>query len=224
MSMTIKEYKDKLSQAKARLDKACVAIRKSYGDKEREEFNDASLDLLLCERQLAAAKNEEYADIIDFPVAWDVGAPLPHLFMNDYKAYLIFYVKSVDPNWDGTYTTVIDTASDKITSLALVEFEHCTSAKLGSPNDEVFEGHPLYGKGLELYAPMQIMNSNWVKEIQNINSVHSNYNTENRKNTKHFFFGFHDTTFECIARSFKIELHQTSFNNLLNIVCGKLIS
>ncbi len=224
MSLTIEDYENKLSQAKARLDKAFIAIRKSYNDKEREEFDNASKALLVCERHLSAAKNEAYADVIDFPVAWDVGAPLPHLFLNGHKAYLIFYVKSVDPNWDGTYTTIVDTASDKVTSLALVEFEHCTSAKLGSPNDEVFEGHPLFGKGLELYAPMQIMNSNWIKEIQNINSVHSNYNPKNWENAKHFFFGFHDDTFECIARSFKVELHQTSFKNLLNIVSEKLIN
>lgn len=224
MSKIIENYENKLNLAKATLKAASIAVRTSNTGVEWEEFNAASDALLICERHLSAAKNEEYADIIDFPVAWDVGAPLPHLFMNDYKGYLIFYVKSVDPNWDGTYTTVIDTASDKITSLALVEFEHCTSAKLGSPNDEVFEGHPLYGKGLELYAPMQIMNSNWIKEIQNINSVHRNYNPENWKDMKHFFFGFHDTTFECIADSFKVEVHQTSFRNLLNIVSEKLVN
>jgi hypothetical protein len=224
MPTTIKNYEDQLNQAKARLEKAGIAVRTSNTGVEWTEFNAASDALLICERQLAAAKKEEYADVIDFPVAWDVGTPLPHLFLNGHKAYLIFYVKSLDPNWDGTYTTIVDTASDKITFLALVEFEHCTSAKLGSPNDEVFGGHPLYRKDLEPYTPMQIINSNWIKEIQGINSIHSNYNPENWKNTKHFFFGFHDDTFECIADSFKVELHQTSFKNLLNIVLEKLVN
>ncbi len=224
MPTIIKHYEDKLSQAKARLEKASLAIRTSNTGNEWPEFDQASKNLLICERELAISKNEEYADVIDFPVVWDVGAPLPHLFLNDHKTYLIFYIKSVDPNWDGTYTTMVNTASDKVTSLALVEFEHCISAKLGSPNDEVFEGHPLYGKGLELYSPMEIINSNWIKEIQNINSVHSNYNPENWKNTKHYFFGFHDNMFECIARSFKVELYQTSFKSLLNIVSEKLVN
>lgn len=46
------------------------------------------------------------------------------------------------------------------------------------------------GKDLELYAPMQIINSKWIKEIQHMNSVHSNYNQENWKNTKHYFLDF----------------------------------
>ncbi|WP_298544914.1 hypothetical protein [uncultured Aquimarina sp.] len=162
MSKIIENYENKLNLAKARLKKASLAIRTSNTGKEWQEFNEASHNLLICERQLAASKNTEYADIIDFPETWDVGAPLPHLFMNDHKTYLLFYVKSVDPNWDGTYTTMVDTTRDNIVSLALVEFEHCTSAKLGAPNDEVFEGHPLYEKGLELYAPLKIMNSNWI--------------------------------------------------------------
>jgi len=217
------DFENKLNQAKVRLDKAGTALSSRYTEETLSAFQEASKHLLLCERQLAASKNEEYADRIDFPVAWDVGAPLPHLFMNDYKAYLLFYVKAVDPNWDGTHTTVIDTASDKVTDLALVEFEHCNSATLGTPNDEVIEGHHLYGKGLESYVPMQIINSSWIQEVQKINRVHSNYNPQNWKNTKHFFFGFHDTTFECIADSFTVEVHQTSFKDLINIAVKKLI-
>ncbi|MBG6130326.1 hypothetical protein IWQ47_001591 [Aquimarina sp. EL_43] len=224
MSTIIKHYENKLNEAKARLKKASIAVSTKNTGIEWPEFDEASKNLLICERQLAVSKNEEYADVIDFPVAWDVGAPLPHVFLNDHKAYLLFYVKSVDPNWDGTYTTIVDTASDKVTSLALVEFEHCTSAKLGSPNDEVFEGHPLYGKGLEFYAPLQIINSNWIKEIKKINSIHTNHNADNWKSAKHFFFGFHDSTFECIADSFKVELHQTSFKSLMRIVCQKLVN
>ncbi|MFC5048421.1 hypothetical protein ACFSTE_13780 [Aquimarina hainanensis] len=224
MSTIIERYENKLNEAKARLKKASIAVSTKNTGIEWSEFNKASKNLLICERQLAASKNEEHADVMDFPVAWDVGAPLPHLFMNDHKAYLLFYVKSVDPNWDGTYTTIVDTASDKATSLALVEFIHCTSAKLGAPNDEVFEGHPLYGKGLELYAPLQIINSSWVKEIKEINSIHTNHNPENWKNAKHFFFGFHDNVFECIADSFKVELHQTSFKKLMQLVCQKLVN
>lgn len=222
--MTIKDYEEQLHNAKIKLEKVNIAVRTLNTGNEWQEFNDASKALLICERNLAAAKKEAYATSIDFPVKWNTGAPLPHLFINDHKAYLSFYVKSVDPNWDGTYTTVVDTASDAKTALALVEFKWCTSAKLGSPNDEVYEGHPLFGKGLEYYEPMQVINSNWIKEIQKVNSVHSNYNPENWKSLKHFIFGFHDTTFECIADSFTVELYHTSFKELLKIVCEKLIA
>jgi hypothetical protein len=38
---------------------------------------------------------------------------------------------------------------DRPEPLVLVEFDLCISARPGAPNDEVFEGHPLNGRGLE---------------------------------------------------------------------------
>ncbi len=62
-----------------------------------------------------------------------------------------------------------------VESLALVEFFRCSSAKLGSPNDEVFEGHPLSGKGLDGYTAQRVMNSKWLAELEAINRVHRCY-------------------------------------------------
>jgi hypothetical protein len=108
--------------------------------------------------------------------------------------------------------------------LALVEFEDCTSAKLGAPNDEVFAGHPLQGKGLEPYRAQRVVNSRWLREIQKINSVHTNYRAEDWRDQHHFVFWFHDSTFECIARSYKVETHRTSMIALLNLMMEKLVS
>src|SRR4051794_5203846 len=65
----------------------------------------------------------EYAEPLDFPVQWDTGAPLPQLLVNDYRAFLTFYVRVVDPKWDGSYVTIKSPASDQQESLALVEFK-----------------------------------------------------------------------------------------------------
>lgn len=73
------------------------------------------------------------------------------------------------------------------------------SAKLGSPNDEVFHGHPLAGKGLEGYTAQLVRNSRWLSELQQINSVHAGYRPEAWQKRNHYVFWFHDTTFECIA-------------------------
>ena len=82
----------------------------------------------------------------------------------------------------------------------------CVSAKLGDPNDEVFSGHPLQGKGLEAYAAQRVVNSRWLKEIETINSVHPQYRPAMWRDLQHFIFWFHDSTFECLARSFKVEV------------------
>ena len=48
-----------------------------------EEFRAARTAVLQAERNLAAAKGEEYVVPIEFPVCWDTGAPLPYLLQND---------------------------------------------------------------------------------------------------------------------------------------------
>jgi hypothetical protein len=162
---------------------------------------EARAKLLEAERALAAARNEEYAEPIDFPVQWDVGAPMPHVVMNDYRCFLAFYLHEPE--------------SEASESLALVEFERCISAKLGAPNDEVLKGHPLYGRGADWYTAQRVRNSRWLAEIEKISSVHSQYRPETWRSLTHFIFWFHDTTFECIANSFKIERRSTSMPELL---------
>jgi hypothetical protein len=100
-------------------------------------------------------------------------------------------------------------------SLALVQFERCFSAKLGAPNDEVLAGHPLYGRGADGYTAQRVRNSRWLNEIDKIESVHRGYNPETWRSLEHFVFWFHDTTFECIAKSFKLERRSCSMAELL---------
>lgn len=117
---------------------------------------------------------EPFAVPCDFPVKWDVGAPLPFLLCNDYRTFLTFYLNEPDPNWDGTYVTVVDPASSEAASLCLVTFNNCVSAKLGHPNDEAQHGHLLAGRGAEGYTAQIVRNSPWIGEVAKINSVHPN--------------------------------------------------
>ena len=47
-----------------------------------------------------------------FPSKMGRRDPLPHLFVNDYSAYLTFYVAQRDPNWDGSYVKVDKTSAN----------------------------------------------------------------------------------------------------------------
>jgi hypothetical protein len=190
---------------------------------EWEEYWAADKDVLALERQVASAKGEEHAENIDFPVKWDAGAPMPHLFVNDYRALLAFLVHEPDPNWDGTYVTLKSPASEDADPLALVEFEHCVSAKLGAPNDEVFNGHPLNGKGLEAYGVQRVVNSRWLKELEAINSVHHMYRPESWRDLTHYIFWFHDKTFECVAQSFHVETYREPMKALLARMVDRLV-
>lgn len=221
--MSIQEIERQLRAARERWGE--ISKRLSLEDTLwSPEFDAAGETVLRLERELAASKGEEYAVPVDFSVKWDTGAPLPHVLQNDYRTFLTFYVNEPDPAWDGTYVTVKDPGDRSVQSLALVEFLGCISARLGSPNDEVLNGHPLYGKGLASYTAQRVVNSRWLAELEAINKVHRGYDPDYWRNKKHYILWFHDTTFECVAESYKVELFRESMADLLAKVCQRLVS
>ena len=191
--MSINKLEKELEAAKKRLEQANGI----------DEFKLAHTTVLSLERKLAAERMEEFADTIDFPVKWDVGAPMPYLIANGLHTILIFYKQ--DENLE----------NDGVESIALVQFYRCASVKLGDPNDEVFHGHPLYGKGIEPYNAQIVRNSKWIKELEAINKVHSNYNQELWSTLKHYVFWFHDETFECVAKSYEVEVFHKSMDEVV---------
>jgi hypothetical protein len=222
-AMSIADLVRKLTNARAHRD-AVIKTPMFQDPNWLAEYDAAESAVLDLERKLAALKGEEYAVPVDFPVEWDTGAPLPHVIQNDYKTFLTFYLRVPNPNWDGTFVKMKDPGARIDESLALVEFMGCAAAKLGSPNDEVFHGHPLDGKGMKGYTAQKVINSRWLAELEAINKVHSCYNSEAWRQRSHFVFWFHDKTFECIAKSFQVELFQDSMANLLAIVCERILS
>lgn len=220
----IDELDRRLKAANKRLLRAGEARATKHMAGEWEEYWAANDAVLVLERQLAAAKGEEYAEPFDFPLKWDTGAPMPHLMVSDNSALLAFLLQVPDPAWDGSYVTIKSPGDEQPEPLALVEFEYCVSAKLGAPNDEVFEGHPLNRKGLDAYTAQRVVNSRWLKELEAINSVHSMYRPESWRDLTHFIFWFHDSTFECVARSYTVETHHVSMKELLKRMVERLIS
>ena len=122
----------------------------------------------------------------------------------------------------GYNITVPDLADINAESLALVEFEGCASAKLGSPNEEVFQGHPLYGKGLDSCSAQIVRSSKWLKELEDINKVHERYDGDRWRSLIHFVFWFHDSTFECIAENYKVEVFHETLAQLLGRVSDRM--
>ncbi len=219
----LEQLQEALQLAQKRRKAAAMALAPKHRGGEWEEFRSADEAVLAAERALAAAHGQSYAVRFDFPLLWDTGAPLPYLLQNDYRTFLIFFVSDADPSWDGSYVNVREPGSSAISKLALLEFKGCVSAKLGSPNEDVIEGHPLFGKGLEAYRPLTIENSAWLKEVEEMNSVHSSYAPEVWARRTHYFFGFHDSTFECIAQSIAVEERQASLPEVLTEVCERLV-
>ena len=202
-----------------------VTRRKEMKAGGLEAFVSAEDAVIHAERALAAAKGEQYAVPVEFPVSWDIGVPLPCLLQDERHTYLIFFLRETEPRSDRVSVKVGNVevqVAGEIADLAVVEFEGCSCTKMGAPNDEVLGGHPLYGKGLVHYRAQAVENSAWLKELDAINAVHWNYQPKFKRELKHYVFPFHDSTFECVARSFKVETFTASFRDILTEVCRRL--
>jgi hypothetical protein len=138
-----------------------------------------------------------YAEPADLGVKWDTGAPLPVL-ISGLRTFVAFYLSLHDPIFEGTDPRIRDPRADH--GIAVVEFRGVTSVKMGSPNDEVLRGHPLWGSGLELYQAHEVRNSPWIRELMDINRVHREFRESYWGGLRHFVLTFHDETVECAAR------------------------
>ncbi len=110
----------------------------------------------------------------------------------------------------------------RIESVALVQYHHCMSSKLGDPNEEVFHGHPLNGEGLEPYTAQIVRNSKWIKELESINKMHSQYDPELWRSLHHYILWFHDNAFEGAAKAYEVEIFQKSLDEVFEEAANRL--
>ena len=155
-------------------------------------------------------ERDRVIELKDVPQS-SVGAPLPIVLSDESTIVLAYIIQDSSPDTDRPGE-----------SLALVEFELYQSYMFGAPNDEAFSSHPLAARGLHPYAAFRIDDSSWVRQLERMNSVHPNHNPNKFQELKHFVFAFHDSTFECVAKGFKILEHEGTLEGLLPIMLSRL--
>jgi hypothetical protein len=124
-------------------------------------------------------------------------APRPVL-LSGLRTFVAFYLSGRDPLSGGPGAGESEPHPDH--GIGIVEFKMVTSVKIGSPNDEVLHGHPLWGSGLEFYAAHEVKNSSWLAELREVNRVHGSFDESRWTGTRHFILTFHDETLECLAK------------------------
>lgn len=211
----------RLKAAQERLQ--AVLEQVPYSD-PRAELDAAHAELLAAERAVAAARGEEHAIPLDGLPRSDVGAPLPHVLADGRRVLLVYYVAETDPQWDGTSITLVDPAENREALLAVVEFTGYVALRMGVPNDEALEGHPLYHRGLEFYDMHLVVNSSWIAELERINSVHPQHEGGWHAWARHYLCTFHDETFECVARDHRVRLERTGIRSLLERLARELVA
>ena len=206
--MGITDLERTLVEAKQQVTHAAERVRGKHKGNELADYRSAHERLLEAER--AVARGEEYATPCPGFPAWDIGAPLPHLLSGSRGTILVYFVSEPDPAWHGTAVRVVDVADEEVASIAAVRFTLVTAVRMGAPNDEVISGHPLYGRGLSAYRAHSVINSRWIKDLQAINSVHSQYDAAHWTRRNHYLLAFHDETVECVADGFRAEVKRTT--------------
>lgn len=143
-----------------------------------------------------------------------VGAPIPWVLAKEGQVVIAYYVERRDPNWDGTTVRMVSETSDG-EPIAIVRFNRVAAHMFGPPNDEAFQGHPLASHGLQPYRVFCIENSSWIRKLERMNSVHRQHRPERYVDLQHLIFAFHDSTFECVCKSFTVT--QTSGSIVGNV-------
>lgn len=93
--------------------------------------------------------------------------------------------------------------------------------KLGAPNDEALNGHPLFRFGLGFYGLYEVMNSPWIRELCEANRVHPNHSDAMFADKRHFIATFKDMTLEVVCRGF--EAQTFSQEEIVAMITDKII-
>jgi hypothetical protein len=209
-----------------RLAAARERVRELYTDR-RSDTMQARLaaweQQLQAERDLAAARGEPYATVIDIGPPWDAGAPLPHLISNGSRVFAVCRASQPDPDWDGTYVQVVSSADPQSSLFVVIEMWGCAETRFGGPNDEAMGGHPLYGKGLAGYEAHEVVNSAWIEEAIAINSVHPDHSDVPFRQLHHYALLFHDEMLEVLARGIQARYVTGTTRMILGDLCDELV-
>lgn len=159
-------------------------------------------------------------ELTDVPQS-SIGAPLPAVVADDHHVFLAYLVEAREQNWDGLTVTVVGSGSpDQI--VALVTFVRAHAHQFGPPNDEAFAGHPLAARGLHPYGVFEVLESSWVRRLVRMNAVHPHHRRSVFDRLRHFVFAFHDSTFECVAENFQVEVRGGSLASAVVELSGRL--
>jgi hypothetical protein len=158
-------------------------------------------------------EKDHVVPIKDIPQS-SVGAPIPVVLSDEFVTVVAFYLQKTSDDWDGTSIRIVSKETEG-EPLALVRFSCCYASMFGPPNDEAFAGHPLADRGLGPYGAYVVENSSWIRRLEQMNSIHPSHKPRRFWERKHYVLSFHDSTFECVADDYTVELHWSSLKKIL---------
>jgi len=165
--------------------------------------------------------NDKVVELSDAPQSC-VGVPAPVVIGDERTLLLAYEVEAEKPGWKAGHVLTDEDLASFAAHVAVVEFVGYRSYSFGAPNDEALAGHPLYERGLRSYGAFEVEASSWITELERRNSVHPRHRAERFKLLHHYIFTFHDSTFECVAKGYRISEHRQPISELLPVMISRL--
>ncbi len=199
-----------LEELEARLKAAHDAYheqRKKNWDLEESLRIRAAINT--AEADLFEARGESYVRSIDIGFEYSVDDPT--LLQSPWECFLV-----VD-----TFTRQAGVITDR--GYAVLKFDYCMWTTFGCPNDEAIEGHPMSGRGLDLFEVCEVFNSPWITRMRDQNRV--SFPDSYMGPVRHLIFTFKENTFECLCAGIEVVFthsdHQTVLSHATSLLFRK---
>jgi hypothetical protein len=182
-------------------------------------------EILGIEREIGLSQGMEVAMPSDWPANWTFSAySFPVMLCNGLVTMLVYDCLTDTSNTGSEKPASVEEHNRRANLVALVTFVNCASSGLGTPNDEVIEGHPLYGRGIAVGGAYLVSNSRWIEELRRVNSVHSQFDPGHWDKLNHYLLFFKDRTFECVAGTVVAERYEAQVADVLAIATERLLN
>jgi hypothetical protein len=172
-----------------KLAEVLCASQFSHGN--LQAWNDHRTAVLQLERQIAAVLKRPFA----VPIVWDS----PWTRSSDFR---VFYC-GINHSKIAYNCLLADAPAFK--QIAIIGLTCTYAIRCGGGNDEVIEGHSLYGCGLDTCAAFTVQNSDWIRSEIEIHKVHPQFHESHWNDYQHFLWTFHDGQVEVIAKDYYVE-------------------
>lgn len=156
---------------------------------------------------------DKVVELKDLPQS-SVGAPCPVVLAGEHRLSVAYFLSDAPPGWVGRSIRSVGPESTAEPA-AVVRFKRPYASMFGPPNDEAFSGHPLAKRGLRPYGAFEVVGSSWVRKLERMNAVHPRHRPEHFSSYRHFILAFHDTTFECVAEGYEVEVGRGPLTELI---------
>lgn len=128
-----------------------------------------------------------------------VGAPIPVITSGEHDTTLCYYMEASNSEWDGETSRMVgkDSIEDYV---AVIKFKGTQESRFGPPDENEVCFHPIL-------EPLMKNDYYWAFEFHDGKGI-SSY--AKHKTSKHYFFAFHDSSFEIIADSYTVKIVEKS--------------